>query len=206
VPEVRIFNPAYTPRSYFAGDRGRKENNTVAHQKRHNRRYHHRHNPLGLQGGVIRDAVYNAGGALASVFIASLLGGTGWAGVAYTAGGAIAASFGARMALGAPAAEEVLKGGLSLAVVKALAQAGVIKASSLGLYAPSYFAVPTASNQYGVSYAPGMSANRGAGTVYFPGPGQPMLMPPSNGGNGGMGRLGYHRFRSRYAGNYGGAV
>jgi hypothetical protein len=203
VPEVRIFNPAYTPRSYFAGARGRKENNTVAHHRKHHRRFR-RHNPLGLQSGTIRDAVYNAGGALASVFIASMLGGSGWAGVAYTAGGAIAASFAARMALGGPAGEEVLKGGLSLTVVKALAQAGVIKTSALGLYAPSYFAVPTASNPYGVQYAPGTNQRVGAGTIYFPGAGTPMLPPAPNGGNGGLGRLGYHRFRSRYAGNYGG--
>jgi hypothetical protein len=93
---------------------------------------------------------------------------------------------------------DALKGGLAITVLKALKQAG-INTPGLGLYAPSWFAVPTASSQYLQAAAgnqPGF--NRGGGTIIFPGPqGAPVVVAPKTAG------VGYHRFRSRYAGSYG---
>jgi hypothetical protein len=200
MPEIRVFNPSsYTPRSYFArqGEEGRSQ--TMAHK---NRRHRHgrRHNPLGISGSVIKDAGLNTAGALGSLWLGSLFSQTGWAGVGVTGAAAVAAFFGGKMVMGAPAAEEILKGGLTATIIRALHQAGIASNIGLGMYAPSYFAVPTSSTQYLQNAAPGMQFRRGNGTIYFPGPGTPALppAPPATGGSG----MGFHRFRSRYAGNY----
>lgn len=201
MPEVRIFNPAYTPRSYFAEQAGLgRRSQTMAHHRRHHRHGRRRHNPFGISGSVIKDAGYNAAGALGSLWLASFFSPTGWMGVGITAASSVAAFFGGKMLLGAPAAEEILKGGLTATIIRALHQAGVASSLGLGMYAPSYFSVPTSSTQYMQSAAPGMQFRRGNGTIFFPGPGTPAL-PAAPAGVSGMG---YHRFRSRYAGNYGG--
>jgi hypothetical protein len=110
---------------------------------------------------------------------------TGWAGVAATA--AIAVGEGVvGKALGPGAAEELLKGGLTAAIIQALKQLGVAPAG-LGLYTPGYFAVPTSSDQY-------------LRTLKSP---YPQMVPalPAAAGAGKSGLHGY-RFRSRFAGNY----
>lgn len=173
----------------------------MAHKSYHHKHRLHRrrHNPF--SGQLVKDAAYNAAGALASLFIASQFSFTGWTGVGVTGAAAVGLSFVGKL-LGKEAGDELLKGGLTATIISALHQAGFAKGVGLGLYAPSYFAVPTSSDQYGRSAAPGMQFNRGAGSVYFDGPGtapQPMLPAVSATGHGGMG---FHRFRSRYAGNY----
>ena len=165
----------------------------MAHRKHHHHR--RRHNPLGISGGVVKDAFYNTGGALAALFLASQFNLSGWAGVAGTAAAAIAASFAGKMVAGAPAGEEVLKGGLTAAIISAIHQAGFAKNLGLGLYAPSWFGVPTASSQYLRAYPGNGPARQGAGTVVL-GPGGPVLVPTAGP------TMGFHRFRSRYAGNY----
>ncbi len=171
--------------------------------KHHRRHRHHRrrHNPFGISGSVVKDAAFSAAGALGSLWLGSMLPNfsTGWAGVAATGGAALVMGFGGKFVGGAKASEELLKGGLTATIIKALHELGVAKNIGLGLYAPSWFAVPTASDQYARAAAPGMNFNRGAGTIYFPGPAGRPVLPPA-----GAAGLGYHRFRSRYAGNYGG--
>lgn len=173
----------------------------MAHKyRRRHHRHHRRHNPFGISGAIVKDAAYNAGGALGALYLSGLVPSlsAGWAGVAATGGAALALGFAGKFIGGAKASEELLKGGLTATIIKALHQLGVAQNLGLGLYAPSWFAVPTASNAYGVSAAPGMAFNRGAGTLFFPGPGGAPALPPAA-----MAGMGYHRFRSRYAGNYG---
>ena len=200
MPEIRVFNPSsYTPRSYFAGQGEEGRSQTMAHHKRHHRHGRRRHNPFGISGSVIKDAGLNTAGALGSLWLSSLLGMTGWAGVGTTAAAALAAFFGGKMALGASAGEEILKGGLTATIIRALHQAGVAQSIGLGMYVPSYFPTPTSSTQFLQAAAPGMQFRRGNGAIYFPGPGSAPALPPAPAGVSG---LGFHRFRSRYAGNY----
>lgn len=158
---------------------------------RHRRHHRRRRNPLGVSGGVVKDAVYVAAGAIGSAALPGMIApaySTGWTGVAATAAAAVGLSFLGRMVGGQPAAEEVLKGGLAAAVIKAMHAAGFgasLGVSGLGLYSPSYFAVPTSSNQYLRSYQ-----GNGASA--------PVVAAKTVSG------MGYHRFRGRYAGNYGG--
>jgi hypothetical protein len=168
------------------------------HRHHHHHRHHRRSNPFGISSGVVKDAVYNSGGALGSLWLAGQFNMSGWAGVGATAAAAVAASFAGKMIGGPSAGEEVLKGGLTATIISALHLAGFAKSLGLGLYAPSWFAVPTASNQYLRSY-PGAvpGANRGAGTIVL-GPGGQLVAVPPAGASG----MGFHRFRSRYAGNY----
>jgi len=110
-----------------------------------------------------------------------------------------AMSFGGKFVGGARASEELLKGGLTATIIKALHQMGVASSIGLGLYAPSWFGVPTASSQYlQASQANLGPYRRGAGTIFFPGPGGSLVQAAPAGVSG----MGFHRFRSRYAGNY----
>lgn len=170
----------------------------MAYRRKHHRR---RRNPLGLGGGVVKDAVYVLGGALGSSALPGMLAPSlsgGWTGVAATGAAAVGISMLAKMVGGPGAASEALKGGIAVTVLKALHQAGFAKNLGLGMYAPSWFGVPTASNQYlqasGANIGP---FKRGGGTIFFPGPGA-ISAPPAA-----MSGVGYHRFRSRYAGGYG---
>ena len=170
------------------------------HHRRYNRHHHHRHNPLGISGGVVKDAAFNAAGALGSMYLSGLAGQTGWAGVGVTGLAAVVASFAGKFVGGPSASEELLKGGLTATIIQALHVAGVGKSLGLGLYAPSWFGVPTASSQYlQASQANLGPFRRGAGTIFFPGPGGSLVAAPPAAGVSGMG---FHRFRSRYAGNY----
>jgi hypothetical protein len=198
VAEVRVFNPStYTPREFFADQGEERRTVQMAHHHHHHHR-HHRRNPFGISSGVVKDAVYSSGGALGALWLASQFSMTGWAGVAATAAAAMAASFAGKMVGGPAAAEEVLKGGLTATIISALHQAGLAKNFGLGLYAPSWFGVPTASSQYLRAYAGNYPARQGQGTVVLGPSGPVMLAAPSPGGSA----LGFHRFRSRYAGNY----
>src|SRR6266851_2007582 len=170
------------------------------HRKHHHR--HHRRNPFGISGGLVKEAAFVAAGAVGAAALPGMVAptfSTGWTGVAASAAAALAMGFVGRF-LGSNAGADMLKGGLAITVLKALNTAG-IRTPGLGLYAPSWFGIPTASSQYlqaAAGNAPGF--NRGGGTIVFPGPGGvPVVAAPAGGG-----RLGYHRFRSRYAGGYGG--
>jgi len=177
----------------------------MAHRRRHHHRHHRRHNPFGITRGTLTDAAYNAGGALGSLWLSGLMPNltAGWTGVAATGGAALVLGFGGKALVGPKASEELLKGGLTATIIKALHQLGVAQNLGLGLYAPSWFGVPTASSQYlqasGANVGP---FRRGAGTIFFPGPGAMVPALPA-GGSPGAAHVGYHRFRSRYAGNYG---
>lgn len=171
----------------------------MAHRHRHHSgRRHRRHNPFGVSMSVVKDAGYNTLGALGSLYLASMFSQTGWAGVGVTAVASVAAFFAGKTVLGEPAGEEMLKGGLTATIIRALHQAGVAQSIGLGMYAPSYFAVPTSSSQYLQSAAPGMTFRRGSGSIFFPGPGAVPALPAAPPASG----MGFHRFRSRYAGNY----
>ncbi len=164
---------------------------------RHHRRTARR-NPLGLHSGVVKDAAYNAAGALGSMFLAGQFNQSGWASVGITGASAVAVSFAGKFIGGAKASEEMLKGGLTATIVSALHQLGFAKSLGLGLYAPSWFGTPTSSSQYlQASQANLGPYRRGAGTIFFPGPGGVPALPPA-----GVSGMGFHRFRSRYAGNY----
>jgi len=169
------------------------------HRKHHHR--HHRRNPFGISGGLVKEAAFVAAGAVGAAALPGMIAPTmssGWTGVATSAAAAVATGFVTKM-LG-DHANDALKGGLAITVLKALKQLG-INTPGLGLYAPSWFGIPTASSQYLQAAAgnqPGF--NRGGGTIIFPGPQGAVAIPAAAGG----GRLGYHRFRSRYAGGYGG--
>lgn len=115
------------------------------HHHRHHRR---RHNPFGVSGSVVKDVAWNAAGMAGANFGASFLGQSGWLDVAATVAAAIAASFVGKAVAGAPAGEEVLKGGILAALIKTVKQAGVA-VPGLGLYVNSAFPVPTASDAYG---------------------------------------------------------
>ena len=170
----------------------------MAHHRRHHHR-RHRRNPLGLSGSVVKDAGFNAAGAVGSMFLAGQFNLSGWSAVGATGAAAVALKFVGKMVVGESGSEELLKGGLTAAIIAAMHQLGFAKSLGLGLYGPSYFAVPTASDQYLRNYGPGVSARRGAGTIYFPGPGGQLVPAALPAGVSGMG---FHRFRSRYAGNY----
>jgi hypothetical protein len=177
--EVRVFNPSYTPRSFFAGGSGERQ---VKHMAKHRYTRHHRrrHNPLGISSGVVKDAAFVAAGAIGSPFIAGLFNFSGWTGVLATGGAAIAASFVGKMVAGASAGEEVLKGGIAVTIIKALQQAGVAKNLGLGSYVTSYFGIPTSSDPYGRVLASPYPAALAAGS-----------------GMSGMG-MGKARYRNRY--------
>lgn len=190
---------------------------------RRNRSHHRsnrRRNPFGVRGTVISDSLFTAVGALGIPFGVSMLNLSGWADVGATFAASAVAPMIAKVAgLGQAQAEEVMKGGIAASIIKAAHQLGFAKNLGLGLYAPSWFGVPTASSQYlqaaGANLYPW---RRGQGTIFFPGPNGTMVpgtavpgpggvpavvpaLPPHNGGGGGAG-MGFHRFRSRYAGNY----
>lgn len=174
------------------------------HYKKKHHHHYRRHNPLGISGAVMTDALWNTGGALGSLWLTGLLPALsqGWAGVAATGGAAIAMSFAGKMVGGPRVSEELLKGGLTATIIKTLHQLGVAQNLGLGLYSPSWFGIPTSSDQYLRSAAPGREWNRGAGSIWFPGPGGvPQLALPAHAAAG-MKGMGFHRFRSRYAGNY----
>lgn len=154
---------------------------------KHRRHHYHRRrsNPLGISTGVVKDAAYNAAGALGSMFLASKFNLSGWLGVLGTGGAAVAVSFAGKFVGGASASEELLKGGLTATIIQALHQSGFASSLGLGLYGRSYFAVPTSSDQY-------LRSQFGQGQA---------LLPAAVAARGVSG-LGFHRFRSRYAGNY----
>lgn len=149
------------------------------HRRRHHSRRHRRSNPFGISSTVIKDAAYVTAGAVGSPMLAGLLGQSGWLNVAATAGAAVALSYAGKVVGGATAQEEILKGGISAAILAALKESGMGNKLGLGLYVPSQFAIPTASDAYGrVS---------------------PMLLPaavPTRALSG------YNRFRSRFAGRF----
>jgi hypothetical protein len=177
--EVRVFNPSsYTPRSYFAGGEERRSTKMAKHRRHH---YHRRRNPLGISGSVVKDAAYNAGGALGSMYLASKFNLSGWMDVLGTAGAAVAVSFAGKYVGGPSASEELLKGGLTATIIKALHQSGFASSLGLGLYANSYFPTPTSSDQY-------LRSAFGNGQV---------LLPAAVASKGLSGS-----FRSRYAGRY----
>lgn len=158
----------------------------MAYHRKH-RHHRHRRNPLGISGGLVKEAAFVAAGAVASAALPGMIAPSfagGWMGVLSSGLASVGASFVGRMIGGPAAGADVLKGGLAITVLKGLNQAG-IKTPGLGLYAPGWFAVPTASDQY-LRTAPGNVR------------GVPMLVAPAKGSH-----LGYHRFRSRYAGGYG---
>lgn len=176
------------------------------HYKKRHHHHHHRRNPFGLSSGVVVDAGYQAAGALGSLYLSGLLSTlSGWAGVAATGGAAVALGFGGKM-VSARVGEELLKGGLVATIIKAFHQLGFASSIGLGLYAPSWFGIPTASSQYLQTASPGMAFNRGAGTIFFPGPGGAPLALPAGvhpaAAAASLKGMGFHRFRSRYAGNY----
>lgn len=185
------------------------------HHHHHSGGHHHtRHNPFGLSGSVVKDSALNTAGALGSMFISSKIGQTGWMDVFATGASALGLSWAGKM-MGGGAGEEVLKGGLTATIIKLLHQAGFSSSLGLGLYAPSWFGVPTASSQYLRAYNANMGpAPRGQGTIYVASPNGgllPATVVPGPGGAptavpqltaGAMHGVGYHRFRSRYAGGY----
>jgi hypothetical protein len=154
----------------------------MAHHRRHRVHHKRRRNPFGVSTSTIKDAAYVAAGAVGSPMVASFLGQSGWLNVAAIAAAAVALSYGGKMVGGPAAGEEVLKGGLSATILAAVKESGFGAKLGLGLYAPSYFAVPTSSDAYG--------------RTAIPWPVAPAL-PPA-----GMSGLGAGRFRSRYAGRF----
>lgn len=171
----------------------------MAYRRKHHRR---RRNPMGVSGGVVKDAAYVLGGALGSSALPGMLMpsmASGWGGVGMTGVAAVALSWAAKAFAGPAAAGEVLKGGLAVMVLRAMHQAGFAKNLGLGMYAPSWFGIPTASSQYlqasGANVGP---YRRGGGTIFFPGPGGMATPAPAA-----VSGMAYHRFRSRYAGGYG---
>lgn len=192
----------------------------MARHYRRKNKHHRRRNPFGMRGTVISDSLFTAVGALGIPFAVGMLNLSGWADVGATFGVSALAPMVARVAgLGAGPAEEVMKGGIAASIIKAAHQLGFAKNLGLGLYAPSWFGVPTASSQYLTAYGANLlPAKRGQGTIFFPGPNGQMLpgtvapgpggvpavvpaLPPHQVATGSSG-MGFHRFRSRYAGNY----
>jgi hypothetical protein len=184
----------------------------VHHHHKHHRK--HRHNPFGVRGTVIQDSMFTAAGALGIPWLVGFANLSGWADVGATFVASALAPMASKMiGMGGAAAEEVMKGGIVVTLIKAAHQLGFAKNIGMGLYAPSWFGVPTASSQYLRAYNANIGpAPRGQGTLYVPGPGGalvPAVVAPAGPGGaavavptGGGGALGYHRFRSRYAGNY----
>lgn len=125
----------------------------MARHHRHHRRHHRRHNPFGVSGTLVKDVAFNAAGLALANFGAGFLNQSGWLDVAATAAAAVAASWVGKAIAGAPASEELLKGGILATLLKAVKQTG-ISVPGLGMYAQSYFPVPTASDAYGRASAP----------------------------------------------------
>jgi hypothetical protein len=151
------------------------------------KRYHHRrrrHNPLGISGQLVKDVGFNVAGAAGSAWVASMVGQSGWVDVAVTGGAAVGISLLGKGVLGPGGAEEFLKGGVLVTLLKALSQFGfaVPGLSGMGLYVNSYYSAPTNSDAYGRAQAP---------TIMLPAP------TAQKGGKGTSG-MGYQRFRSRY--------
>jgi len=164
----------------------------------YHRKHHRRRNPLGISAGLVKEAAFVAAGAVGSAALPGMIApnfSTGWTGV--IASGAVAV--GLKMVISGSAGDDMLKGGMAITLLKALKALG-INTPGLGLYAPSWFGIPTASSQYLQAANGNMPGfNRGGGTIIFPGPaGAPVVVNPKAAG------VGYHRFRSRYAGGYGG--
>jgi hypothetical protein len=174
--QIRVFNPSYTPRSYFAdqGEEGGKS--TMAKHHHHHRR--RRRNPFGVNGTLVKDVAFNAAGLAGATWGASFLGQSGWLDVLATAGAAVAVSYAGKAVAGAPASEELLKGGILAALLKAVKQTGISVPglSGMGMYTSSYFPVPTSSDAYGRASAPVIA------------------LPPAPSGKG----LSGQRYRSRY--------
>jgi len=172
----------------------------MAYHRKHHRHHRHRRNPLGLSGGLVKEAAFVAAGAVGAAALPGMVApsfSTGWSGVLASGAAALGMGFVGRF-LGSNAGADMLKGGLAITVLKALNQAG-IRTPGLGLYAPSWFGIPTASSQYLQASAGNLPGfNRGGGTIVFPGPGGAPVVAAKAAG------VGYHRFRSRYAGGYGG--
>ena len=167
----------------------------MAYRRRH-RHHHRRRNPLGISGGLVKEAAFVAGGAVAAAALPGMVApsfSSGWMGVLASGAAAVAAGFVGRMVGGPAGGADMLKGGLAITVLKALNQAG-IRTPGLGLYAPSAFAIPTSSSQYLRSGGP-----TGGGSLVVGG----QVVPIAAAAGAQHGRLGYHRFRSRYAGGYG---
>jgi len=177
----------------------------MAYHRKHHHKRHHRRNPFGLSGGIVKEAAFVAAGAVGAAALPGMVApsfSTGWAGVAASAAAAVGMGFVGKMI--GDTGGDALKGGLAITVLKALKQAG-INTPGLGLYAPSWFGIPTASDQYLRASQGNIPVNRGAGTLVAT-PSGPVLVQAAPGAAGShvSGRLGYHRFRSRYAGGYGG--
>jgi hypothetical protein len=147
--------------------------------KHHHHHRRHRRNPLGVSGTLVKDVAFNAVGMAGATWGASFLGQSGWLNVAATAGAALAVSYAGKAVAGAPASEELLKGGILATLLAAIKQSGISipGLSGFGMYAPAYFPVPTSSDAYGRASAPMLA------------------LPPSAKGVAG---LGYQRYRSRY--------
>jgi len=146
----------------------------MAKHHRHHRR--HRHNPFGISSTLVKDAALNVAGLAGSNWGATFLGQSGWLDVAATAAVAVGLSYVGKSVAGATASEELLKGGILAAVIKAIKQTG-IAVPGLGMYANSYFPIPTSSDAYGRASAP------------------IAMLPPAAKGVAG---LGYQRYRSRF--------
>ncbi len=146
---------------------------------RHHSRHHSRHNPFGVSGTLVKDVALNAAGLAGANFGASFLGQSGWLDVLATAAAAVGIAWAGKAVAGAPAFEELLKGGILASLIKAIKQTGVSVPgmSGMGLYVNSYFSAPTASDAYGRATAP-------------------TIMLPAPTGKGGMSG---GRFRSRFA-------
>lgn len=147
---------------------------------KHHRR-HRRRNPLGVSGSLVKDVAFNAAGLAGANFGASFLGQSGWLNVGATIAAALAISMLGKSVVGAPAAEELLKGGILASLIAATKQAGVA-VPGLSSYVPNYFSAPTSSNAYGVATAP-------------------TIMLPAPSGKGGSGMSG-NRYRSRFQGRF----
>lgn len=145
---------------------------------KHRRRHHHRRNPFGVNSSLVKDVAFNAAGLAVANWGASFLGQSGWLDVAATAAAAVAASYLGKEVGGAAASDEILKGGILAALIKAVKQTGVA-VPGLGLYANSYFPVPTSSDAYGRTSAP-------------------IALLPAPSGKGGVAGMGLPRFRSRF--------
>jgi len=150
----------------------------------HHRKYHQRlhHNPLGISGAVVKDVAFNAAGLAASNFGAGFLNQSGWLDVLATAGVAFALSFVGKSVAGEAASEELFKGGILAALIKAVKQTG-IAVPGLSGYVPSYFSAPTTSDAYGRATAP---------TIMLPAP------APAGKGMGYGVATPYTRYRSRF--------
>ncbi len=153
----------------------------MAKHHQHHSRHHSRHNPFGVSGTLVKDVALNAAGLAGANFGASFLGQSGWLDVLATAAAAVGIAWAGKAVAGAPAFEELLKGGILASLIKAIKQTGVSVPgmSGMGLYVNSYFSAPTASDAYGRATAP---------TIMLPAP-----APTGKGGMSGG------RFRSRFA-------